>query len=253
MTSDGDAGPSPGSIRKLRARWTADMIDSLNQKWFRKPRKGRRSITGLRREFGEVDVADYGALVDLRGAHVYSVRWTGLELVDFSASKLGDYSDGPLRFVGGSLIGEFGRCLFRSVAASELGVRARFTSCDFSNSKLTRTQIHKGSHFEECLFDGADLSRGRIFGVEFRRCSFRSVNFKKMNYIGACLFEDCVFDGSVFDGAGVTGTRFVRCSMRGVAGTAMIISDLVFDATDEPAFEEQDFEAMRQKLMSKKK
>jgi len=101
---------------------------------------------------------------------------------------------------------------------------AVWKACDFEDSLLCKAIVSQGffrsCHFEDVVFDGADLRDTLVGGCEgetitsFKRTSFRNADLRH-TYYQYPVFEDCDFSHAKLDGVDFQGSRFTRCKFAG--------------------------------------
>jgi len=101
---------------------------------------------------------------------------------------------------------------------------AVWKGCDFKDSLFRKAVVAQGffrsCHFEDVVFDGADLRDTLVGGCEgetitsFRRTSFAKADLRHTRYQYP-VFKNCDFSHAKLDGVDFQGSRFTRCKFAG--------------------------------------
>ncbi|MGH7642521.1 MAG: pentapeptide repeat-containing protein [Candidatus Dormibacteria bacterium] len=110
---------------------------------------------------------------------------------------------------------------------------ARFTRCDFGESRISRVAIgdaalvgcnlantHWGRaamtrvEFQDCQMTGFDVNGATLLDVQFCRCKLSLSSFRFLTK-AKVLFADCEMDGTDFQGVDLRRCRFHSCRLTG--------------------------------------
>ena len=95
----------------------------------------------------------------------------------------------------------------------------------------------RGARFDDCLFNGCDLSRARAAniaarGVAFVRCRLMGLDLSELRPTPSLVFEHCSLQYATFGAANLAGTRFASCKLVEVNFFETRLADADFTDSD---------------------
>jgi len=169
----------------LQARWTEEQVEKVNQCLV----KGKL----LDSPFGLFETR-----IDLRGLPLKEfIKGKTLEGINFTfmtrvfAAQIG--------------MSKVNDCIF-SGAELDINLGKVFKNCVFEKAKMKEVCLR--GEFEDCSFEGANMSSCKGDSVKFINCSFKRANLTKVQLTN-CLFEKCTFDGARMAGGSLHSSEFI--------------------------------------------
>ena len=87
------------------------------------------------------------------------------------------------------------------------------------------------SYYNNCIFDGANLSGTGLSGSMFRDCTFKPCVYTNTNF-QSCDFRNCIFIGVVLDYTRMNKSSFYRVRFINCNFNSSSINDAIFDECD---------------------